>query len=162
MAIEPLRHHFFAAQAVAPGMTAAGGGAIINMGSVAWMRAGADLVAYATAKAAISGMTRVLARELGTPNIRVNALLPGAVVTERQRAPWAKPEDEQRYLDAQCLEFRLSVDDVAQVALFMASDGARAITDRASSSTRGSRRRATPPEARPTLPHAVAVSTTLH
>src|SRR5664279_5734244 len=86
MAIEPLRHYFFAAQAVAPGMTAAGGGAIINMGSVAWMRARPDLVAYATAKAAISGMTRVLARELGTPNIRVNALLPGAVVTERQHA----------------------------------------------------------------------------
>jgi NAD(P)-dependent dehydrogenase (short-subunit alcohol dehydrogenase family) len=123
-----LRHHFFAAQAVAPGMAAAGGGSIINMGSVAWMRGRPNLTAYATAKAAISGMTRVLARELGDRNIRVNALVPGAIATERQRALWATPADEQRYLDQQCLKFRLSVDDVARAALFLASDEARAIT----------------------------------
>jgi NAD(P)-dependent dehydrogenase (short-subunit alcohol dehydrogenase family) len=123
-----LRHHFFAAQAVAPGMAAAGGGAIINLGSVAWLRARPDLVMYSTAKAAISGMTRVLARELGHHNIRVNAILPGAVATERQRALWATPADEERYLAAQCLKFRVSVDDIAHTALFLASDEARAIT----------------------------------
>ncbi len=123
-----LRHHFFAAQAVAPGMAAAGGGAIINMGSVAWMRGRPNLTAYATAKAAISGMTRVLARELGDRNIRVNALVPGAIATERQRALWAPPAAEPRYLDQQCLKFRLSVDDVARAALFLASEEARGIT----------------------------------
>ncbi len=123
-----LRHHFFAAQAVAPGMAAAGGGAIINLGSVSWMRGRPDLIAYATSKAAVSGMSRVLARELGTQNIRVNALVPGAIVTGRQLALWATPADEQRYLDTQCLKFRLSVDDVANVALFLASDAARGIT----------------------------------
>lgn len=123
-----LRHHFFAAQAVAPGMAEAGGGAIVNMGSVAWMRGRPNLAAYATAKAAIAGLTRVLARELGDRNIRVNSLVPGAIATERQRALWATPADEQRYLDQQCLKFRLSVDDVARAALFLASDEARGIT----------------------------------
>ncbi len=123
-----LRHHFFAAQAVAPAMAAAGGGAIINLGSVSWMRGRPSMTAYATSKAAISGMTRVLARELGGRNIRVNAIVPGAIVTERQLALWASPADEQRYLDEQCLKFRLSVDDVARTALFLASEEARAIT----------------------------------
>lgn len=123
-----LRHHFFAAQAVAPGMAAAGGGAIVNMGSVAWMRGRANLAAYATAKAAIAGMTRVLARELGERGIRVNSVAPGAIVTERQKALWAGPADEQRYLEGQCLKFRLSVADVARAVLFLASDEARGIT----------------------------------
>ncbi len=123
-----LRHHFFAAQAVAPGMAAAGGGAIINLGSVGWLRGRTGLVAYATSKAAITGMTRVLAREFGERNIRVNAILPGAIVTERQLALWATPEEEQKYLEQQCLKFRLSVDDVARTALFLASDEARAVT----------------------------------
>ncbi len=123
-----LRHHFFAAQAVAPGMAEAGGGAIINLGSVGWLRGRTGLIAYATSKAAITGMTRVLARELGERNIRVNAILPGAIVTERQMALWATPEEEQKYLEQQCLKFRLSVDDVARTALFLAADEARAIT----------------------------------
>jgi NAD(P)-dependent dehydrogenase (short-subunit alcohol dehydrogenase family) len=123
-----LRHHFFAAQAVAPGMADAGGGAVINLGSVAWLRARPNLVMYSTAKAAITGMTRVLARELGAQGIRVNAILPGAVATERQRALWASPADEQRYLDTQCLKFRVLPDDIARTALFLASDAARAIT----------------------------------
>ncbi len=123
-----LRHHFFAAQAVAPAMAATGGGSIINMGSVAWMRGRPNLTAYAASKAAISGMTRVLARELGDRGIRVNALVPGAIATPRQTALWASPADEQRYLDTQCLKFRLQPDDVARVALFLASDEARGIT----------------------------------
>ena len=123
-----LRHHFFAAQAVAPGMAAAGGGAIINMGSVAWLRGRPNLAVYASPKAAIAGLTRVLARELGEQNIRVNSIMPGAVVTERQLALWTKPADEKRLVDTQCLKFRVSVDDVARTALFLASEEARAIT----------------------------------
>ena len=123
-----LRHHFFAAQAVAPGMAGAGGGAIIHLGSVAWLRGRPNLAAYASAKAAIAGLTRVLAREFGEQNIRVNSIMPGAVDTARQRALWATPADEQRYLAEQCLKFRVTADDVARTALFLASDGARAIT----------------------------------
>jgi NAD(P)-dependent dehydrogenase (short-subunit alcohol dehydrogenase family) len=123
-----LRHHFFAAQAVAPGMAEAGGGAIINLGSVSWLRGRTNLAVYASAKAAIAGLTRVLARELGGMSIRVNSIAPGAVVTERQIALWASPAEEQRYLDSQCLKFRVSPDDVARTALFLASDAARAIT----------------------------------
>ncbi len=123
-----LRHQFFAAQAAAPQMTAAGGGAIINLGSISWMRGRPAMVAYTTSKAAISGMTRVLARELGDRNIRVNAIVPGAIVTARQQALWNTPEAEQEFLDQQCLKFRLSEDDVARTALFLASDEARGIT----------------------------------
>jgi NAD(P)-dependent dehydrogenase (short-subunit alcohol dehydrogenase family) len=123
-----LRHHVFAAQAVAPQMTAAGGGSIINLSSVSWMRGRPAMIAYTTSKAAISGMTRVLAKELGDRNIRVNAIVPGAVATERQAALWDTPEGEREFLEQQCLKFRLSVDDVARTALFLASEEARGIT----------------------------------
>jgi len=123
-----LRHHVFAAQALVPGMTAAGGGAIINMGSVSWMRGRPHMVAYTTSKAAIMGLTRTLARALGPANIRVNSIVPGAVVTARQQALWFTPEQEREFLDQQCLKFRLSEDDVARAALFLASDEARGIT----------------------------------
>lgn len=123
-----LRHHFFAAQAVEPQMTRAGGGSIINLGSVAWMRGRPNLSGYTTAKAAINGLTRTLARELGARNIRVNCIVPGAIATDRQRALWVSPEKEREFLDQQCLKFRLSEDDVARTALFLASDEARAIT----------------------------------
>ena len=123
-----LRHHFFAAQAVAPGMAAAGGGAIVNLGSVSWMRGRPRLASYTTAKAAINGLTRTLARELGGMAIRVNSIVPGAIVTDRQKALWLSPADEQAVLDQQCLKFRLSEHDVARTALFLASDEARGIT----------------------------------
>lgn len=123
-----LRHHFFAAQAVAPMMAEAGGGSIINLGSVAWLRGRPNLAAYASAKAAIAGLTRVLARELGAQGIRVNSIMPGAVDTERQRALWMTPADDQRFIDAQCLKFRVAPDDIARTALFLASDQSRAIT----------------------------------
>lgn len=123
-----LRHQVFAAQAVAPGMAEAGGGSIINLGSISWMRGRPAMVGYTTSKAAIAGMTRVLARELGDRNIRVNAIVPGAVVTERQTALWHTPDVERQFLDQQCLKFRLSVDDIARTALFLASDEARGIT----------------------------------
>jgi NAD(P)-dependent dehydrogenase (short-subunit alcohol dehydrogenase family) len=123
-----LRHHFFAAQAVAPAMEAAGGGSIINLGSVSWMRGRTRLSAYTAAKAAIHGLTRTLARELGPRGIRVNALVPGAIATARQQALWVTPADEAAIVDAQCLKFRLSEDDVARTALFLASNESRGIT----------------------------------
>jgi NAD(P)-dependent dehydrogenase (short-subunit alcohol dehydrogenase family) len=123
-----LRHHFFAAQAAAPLIERAGGGSIINLGSVSWMRGRSNLAAYTTAKAGIHGLTRTLARELGARGIRVNCLVPGAVVTPRQQAMWFSPEQEAAIVDAQCLKFRLQPDDVARTALFLASDEARGIT----------------------------------
>jgi NAD(P)-dependent dehydrogenase (short-subunit alcohol dehydrogenase family) len=123
-----LRHHFFAAQAVAPGMTEAGGGSIINLGSVSWMRGTPGMAAYTAAKAAINGLTRVLARELGPRNIRVNSVVPGAIDTPRQRKLWIGPDLEREFLAQQCLKFRLDEDDVARGVLFLASDDARGIT----------------------------------
>lgn len=123
-----LRHHFFAAQAVAPGMAHAGGGSIINVGSVSWMRGTPGMVAYTAAKAAICGLTRTLARELGPHNIRVNSIVPGAIDTPRQRALWLTPELEREFFGQQCLKFRLVGDDIARGALFLASDEARGIT----------------------------------
>ena len=122
-----LRHHFFAAQAVIPGMKRAGGGSIVNLGSVSWMRSTSDMVAYTAAKAAIHGLTRTLARELGASNIRVNSILPGAIDTPRQRQ-WHNPDREREFLQGQCLKFRLVGEDVARAALFLASDDARGIT----------------------------------
>jgi NAD(P)-dependent dehydrogenase (short-subunit alcohol dehydrogenase family) len=123
-----LRHQFFATQAVVPGMAVLGGGSIINMGSVSWMRATPGMVAYTAAKAAINGLTRTLARELGPQNIRVNCVVPGAILTERQQKLWFNPEAEQAFVDSQCLKFRLSEDDVARTVLFLASDEARGMT----------------------------------
>jgi len=126
-----LRHQLFATQAVVPLMTEAGGGAVIMLGSISWMRGRPAMVGYTSAKAAIHGMTRVLARELGGRRIRVNSIVPGAIETARQRALWDTPDVEREYLDQQCLKFRLSEDDVARAALFLASDEARAITGHA-------------------------------
>jgi NAD(P)-dependent dehydrogenase (short-subunit alcohol dehydrogenase family) len=123
-----LRHHFFAAQAVAPSMSAAGGGAIVNLGSVSWMRGRPRLAGYVSAKAAIYGLTRSLARELGGKGIRVNSVVPGAVDTARQRALWVDAAEEKALLEQQCLKLRVSEDDVARAVLFLASSGSRAIT----------------------------------
>lgn len=123
-----LRHHVFAIQQVAPGMARAGGGSVVNLGSVSWMRGRPNLVGYTASKAAISGISRTLARELGEANIRVNALVPGAIVTERQAALWRSPEEDRRFVELQCLKFRLEPAHVARVALFLASDEAAGIT----------------------------------
>jgi NAD(P)-dependent dehydrogenase (short-subunit alcohol dehydrogenase family) len=123
-----LRHYVFATQAVVPGMTRRGGGSIVNLGSVSWMRGRPGMVGYSTAKAAIHGLTRTLARELGPHGIRVNSLVPGAVVTERQKALWLTPEVDREFVDLQALKFRLVESDVARVALFIASDEARGCT----------------------------------
>lgn len=122
-----LRHLFFAAQAVAPAMRAAGGGVIVNFGSISWHLALPDLVLYQTTKAAISGLTRSLARDLGGDNIRVNTIVPGNVKTPRQEK-WYTPEGEAEIMAAQCLPGRIVPQDVAALVLFLSSDGARMCT----------------------------------
>jgi D-xylose 1-dehydrogenase len=124
-----LRHYFFAAQAVASGMKAIGGGSIINMSSISWMIPGKDVTVYNTAKAAIVGMTRSLAHELGDANIRVNSVLPGAILTERQRRLWMSPEYETEILAHQCLKRNLMPAEVARLLLFLAADDSSAITN---------------------------------
>ncbi|MDH4289406.1 MAG: SDR family oxidoreductase [Aquincola sp.] len=123
-----LKHYFFAIQAVAPGMEEAGGGSVINMGSVSWMRGRPNLVGYTTAKAGILGLTRTLARELGARKIRVNALVPGAIVTERQTTLHRDPSADKEFLDAQCLKTRLDPGHVARATLFLAADDSDGMT----------------------------------
>jgi D-xylose 1-dehydrogenase len=123
-----LKHYFFAIQAVAPAMAAAGGGSIVNMGSVSWMRGRPNLVGYTTAKAGILGLTRTLARELGARHIRVNAIVPGAIVTERQTTLHRDPAADQAFLDAQCLKIRLDPGHVARPTLFLAADDSDGMT----------------------------------
>ncbi|HEX5341484.1 MAG TPA: SDR family oxidoreductase [Duganella sp.] len=119
-----LRHIYFCSQAVVPGMQAKGGGVILNFSSISWHLALPDLTLYMGAKAAIEGMTRGMARDLGGDNIRVNAIIPGGVRTPRQEALWHTPEEEARILAGQCLPQRVEIADVAALALFLASDSA--------------------------------------
>jgi len=123
-----LDHQFFAAQAVLPDMEAAGGGAVVNLGSVSWLVSPDDFAAYKTAKSAVAGLTRALARELGPRNIRVNAVVPGWIMTQRQVDLWLTPEGEAELMRRQCLKRRLVPDDVARVVAFLASDEAGAMT----------------------------------
>lgn len=123
-----LDHQFFCTQAVARGMIQRGRGSILLMGSVSWMRGRPGLVGYTTAKAAIAGLTRTLARELGPSGIRVNCLVPGAIATERQQALWRTPELDRQLLDLQALKLRLEPGHVARLALFLASDEAAGCT----------------------------------
>lgn len=123
-----LKHAFFAAQAVAPGMIAAGGGSIINFGSISWMIMSPDIPVYETAKAAAHGMSRALARELGKKNIRVNTLVPGWIMTERQLEKWIGPEEEALIDATQALSGRCRPEDVARMALFLAAEDSRMIT----------------------------------
>ena len=122
-----LRHLYFAAQAVAPGMKARGAGVILNLGSISWHLGLPDLSLYETAKAGIEGMTRALARELGADGVRVSCIVPGNVKTPRQMK-WYTPEGEAEIVAAQCLKGRLEPRDVAALAMFLASDDARLIT----------------------------------
>lgn len=117
-----LRHQFFAAQAARPYMKKLGGGSIINFGSITWMVGDPDCPAYVTAKAAIYGMTRALARELGPERIRVNCMVPGWVMTERQVRLWLTPAGERQIEERQCLPDRLQPSDIARMALFLAAD----------------------------------------
>ncbi len=124
-----LRHQFFAAQAVVPGMAGAGGGSIVNLGSIAWVIPSTGLPAYVTAKAAIVGLTRTLAHELGRQGIRVNCVMPGAIATERQRRLWYTPEYRAVIRSRQALDRELVPEDVARLVLFLAADDSSAITN---------------------------------
>lgn len=123
-----LRHMFFAIQSVAPDMIAAGGGSIINLGSNSWFEAGGGFPAYATAKAAVHGLTRTMARDLGQHRIRVNAVVPGWVMTERQKTLWAKPDAIAAHLRRQCLPDLIDPVYIARMVLFLASDDASMCT----------------------------------
>jgi NAD(P)-dependent dehydrogenase (short-subunit alcohol dehydrogenase family) len=122
-----LKHMFFCSQSVVPGMRAKGGGVIINLGSISWHLALPGLSLYQTCKAAIEGMTRSLARDLGPDNIRVTCVVPGNVRTPRQ-LQWYTAEGEAEIVDSQCLKGRLMPVDIAAMVLFLASDDARLIT----------------------------------
>ncbi len=123
-----LRQQFFMAQAVLPGMRNAGGGAIVNLSSVAWMFGSPEMVPYAAAKAAIVGLTNSLGAALGSHDIRVNAVAPGAVMTDRQMRLWHTPESRARVVERQAIKRNLLEDDIADAVLFLASDDARMIT----------------------------------
>ncbi len=123
-----LRHQFFAAQAVRPHMQEIGSGTIINFSSIVWKFGGAAFVAYATAKAGVVGLTNSLAREFGTDDIRVNAIAPGAVVTERQLRLWYTEEQADELMNRQLIKRRLLPEEIARTVLFLASDDSRMIT----------------------------------
>jgi len=123
-----LRHFFFAIQTIAPGMITAGGGSIINMGSNSWWEAGGGFPAYATAKSAAHGLTRTMARDLGQYRIRVNTVVPGWIMTERQKQLWASPEALEAHRRRQCLPDLIDPVYVARMVLFLASDDAAMCT----------------------------------
>jgi len=124
-----LRHQFFAAQAVHPMMKAAGGGSIVNFGSVSWMIGQGGMPGYTAAKSAIMGLTRGLARDFGPDNIRVNSIAPGWIMTERQISLWLDEEGERELMQRQCLKRKLYPDDIARVVLFLAADDSSAMTN---------------------------------
>jgi NAD(P)-dependent dehydrogenase (short-subunit alcohol dehydrogenase family) len=124
-----LKHQFFAAQAVLPDMKAANGGSIVNFGSVSWMVGQGGMAAYTAAKSAVLGLTRSLARDYGPYNIRVNAIAPGWIMTQRQIEKWLTPEGEADLMVRQCLKRKLVPDEIAKFTLFLASDEASACTN---------------------------------
>ena len=123
-----VRHHFFAAQAVAPMMRDAGGGSIVNLGSISAHIDLMDLPGYITAKAGVEGLTRTLAREYGPWHVRVNCIVPGWVMTEKQLTEWVTPEAEASIARNQCLPGQLYPDDVARLLLWLAADDSRSCT----------------------------------
>jgi NAD(P)-dependent dehydrogenase (short-subunit alcohol dehydrogenase family) len=126
-----LKAYFFACQAVAPGMQARGGGSIINFTSISYMMGNAGYTLYTTANSGINGMTRSLAREFGPDRIRVNALAPGWVLTQKQKDMWVTPEGLAKHLDRQCLKETLGPEDIVGGVLFLASDTSKRMTGQA-------------------------------
>ena len=126
-----LKHQFFAAQAVVPGMQAAGGGRIVNFSSISYMMGMGDYPAYTAAKAAITALTRSFAREFGKDNIRVNAIMPGWVLTPRQMELWASPEALDAFKPRMCLPDHLTPEDMVGPVLFLASEASSVMTGQA-------------------------------
>ena len=124
-----LKHQFFVAQGFIPAMRRVGRGSIVNMSSISWAIPSTDVPVYVTAKAAIVGMTRTLAHTLGKDNIRVNCVMPGAILTERQRRLWLTEEYKAEVLARQALKRMILPDEVARLILFLASDDSSAITN---------------------------------
>lgn len=124
-----IRHQFFAAQAVHPMMKRAGGGSIINMGSVSWMVGQGGMAGYTSAKSAVLGLTRSLARDMGPDNIRVNSLAPGWIMTQRQLDMWFNAEAEKEIMHRQCLKRKIYPPEIAKVVLFLASDDSGCMTN---------------------------------
>jgi NAD(P)-dependent dehydrogenase (short-subunit alcohol dehydrogenase family) len=124
-----LKHQFFCAQAVLPNMKAAGDGVIINLGSISWMIGQGGMAAYSAAKSAVLGLTRSLARDYGQFGIRVNAVAPGWIMTQRQLDQWMTPEGEAEMMARQCLKRKLQPSDIAKFVVFLASDEASACTN---------------------------------
>lgn len=124
-----LKHQFFCAQAVYPDMKAAKNGSIVNFGSSAWMVGDLNLTVYSTAKAGVLGLTRSLAREFGPDNIRVNCVVPGWIMTQRQIELWLTPEGEANLMRAQCIKRKLYPDDVAKLVMFLAADDSSGCTN---------------------------------
>lgn len=123
-----LKHQFFAAQAVLPDMKAANQGVIINFGSTSWMAGQGGMAAYTASKSGVLGLTRSLARDYGPYNVRVNAIAPGWIMTERQLEKWLTPEGEAELMRRQCLKRKLMPDELAKFTVFLASDESSACT----------------------------------
>jgi NAD(P)-dependent dehydrogenase (short-subunit alcohol dehydrogenase family) len=123
-----VRHQFFAAQAVIPAMRARKRGSLINMGSISWLLSEGGMPVYLTSKAAITGLTRALARDVGADGIRANTVLPGWIMTERQLTKWMTPEGEAELLKEQCLKEKLHPPDIARMVLWLAADDSRLVT----------------------------------
>lgn len=126
-----LKAYFFACQAVIDGMRKAGGGSIINFSSISYMMGNAGYPAYTAANSGINGMTRSLAREFGPDKIRVNAIAPGWVLTDKQKEKWVTPEGLAAHLDRQCLKDTLAPEDIVEPVLFMASGASKMMTGQA-------------------------------
>ncbi|HEX2524935.1 MAG TPA: SDR family oxidoreductase [Geminicoccus sp.] len=124
-----LKHQFFASQAVFPMMKEAGGGSIVNFGSTSWMVGQGGMPAYTSAKSAVAGLTRSLARDFGPFNIRVNAIAPGWIMTERQKSLWLTPEGIEELMKRQCLKRQLQPVEMARLTLFLASEDSSAMTN---------------------------------
>jgi D-xylose 1-dehydrogenase len=124
-----LKHQFFASQAVLPDMKAAGGGSIIVMGSTSWMIGQGNMAIYTASKSAVLGLTRSLARDFGEFGIRVNAIAPGWIMTQRQIDMWLTPEGEKNLMEKQCLKRKLYPVDIANVVTFFGADESGAMTN---------------------------------